>query len=418
MLFSRIALIAVLVCMTATADEAIDEITERSQAVINEADSHAGDVLESAQKGDRKSIEGDWLTGTPLTESSPKSSSNSTAQQRAWTEIISETEKAAEGVGQGPPRPPVPENVMYVYISLSMPEETIRALFLQALANKELRSVVFVLRGWKPPGPNRLVARLNKLFPDAEKLRDLPNVQIDPTLFSKQAVDSVPTFSTKDESGRWGTVVGSTSIEDAVKRIESNKYDGQVIGPTFDIEEPDILALIKERMANVDWNSHVDRVREKVLTKTTTGSKLPVAVVDDSYLVDLTIVNNRDLRGSQGEVFAPAGVSVNPFDYMTTHRRFVFFDANDPKQLEQAVQWREKHAYTTMITTVPMSSEHLRKEVIGMLKQPVHEINRLIIKRFNLTAVPAIAYQEGRMLRVDVVAPGDSLRAQTKGEGQ
>jgi hypothetical protein len=34
--------------------------------------------------------------------------------------------------------------------------------------------------------------------------------------------------------------------------------------------------------------------------------------------------------------------------------------------------------------------------------QPVHEINPALINRFSLRQVPAVAYQEGRMLRVDV----------------
>ena len=40
--------------------------------------------------------------------------------------------------------------------------------------------------------------------------------------------------------------------------------------------------------------------------------------------------------------------------------------------------------------------------MLAEMGQPVHEINAALISRFALRAVPAVAYQEGRMLRVDV----------------
>ena len=246
-------------CVSLAEDKAIDEILENSRAIRQQARDEAGEIpLPEDQGVDETNRH--RMTGRPLPPETDTNHQNRTQQQRAWNTIMSGTEQGAPAI-DGPERPPVPENVLYVYISLSMPEETIRGLFHQALAEKELRSTVFVLRGWHPPDLNGMVARLNKLFPEAKKLRDLPNVQIDPNLYEQQGIEHVPTFATKDKNGRWGTVVGSTSIVDAVARIESNRYDGKIIGPTFEIEEPNILAIIKERMANHDWSKDVERVK-------------------------------------------------------------------------------------------------------------------------------------------------------------
>jgi conjugal transfer pilus assembly protein TraW len=412
--------VLVLLCypgIVLSEDAALEDILNHTREIKENIGQDGVETIPDTQSPATMDADRAWLKGRNLAASESGEGEATTQQQRAWGQIMSATEQGAEAgkLGDGPPHPPVPENVMYVYISLAMPEETIRSLFHQALANKDLRSVVFVLRGWKPEGLNELVARLNKLFPEAQKLRDLPNVQIDPTLFEQQAIDVVPTFATKDAGGRWGTVVGSTSIEDAVRRIESNRYDGEVIGPTFDIEEPNILKVIQERIAKMDWKAEVERVKQNVLTKRTTGGHLPPASKDDSYLVDLTIVNNQDLQGTNGEVFAQAGTTVNPFDYMTTQKRFIFFDANDPEQLEQAVRWRQQHDYTTLITTLPLRTVEARKAAHERLRQPIYEINQMIVNRFRLTAVPAIAYQEGRMLRVDVVAVSSEQTAHAQG---
>jgi len=416
MSFSKgVLTLALLPMLVLADDESLNDILQNSKVVVNSPEELAETIAKEVEATEPADLGGtDWLKGTSL-PASKESFTGSSAQQRGWNEISGHVESSTVVVDEGPPRPKVPDNIMYVYISLSMPEETIRSLFLQALDDKELRTVVFVLRGWDAPGPNTLVARLNRLFPDAQKLRELPNVQINPTLFQQQNIALVPTFSTKSSGGRWGSVVGSTSIADAVRRIEKNLYDGEVIGHTFEIEEPDILKLIQARLENVDWESHVERVKKDVLTKPTVGRALPYATSSSSYLVDLTIVNNGDLKGTSGEIFAPAGVSLNPFDYMTTSRRYIFFDANSDEQIQQALLWKHENDYTTMISTIPVRTTEGRKNAIARLGQPVHEINEMLISRFKIREVPAIAYQDGKMLRVDVVATTNSVAATPTG---
>lgn len=411
---TRYLLAIAFLCLPISAsDQVVDEILNRSASVIHESNEEAEKTANDAQKVSHDDSF-DWLT--PSDKKSARAiggfENNETAQQRAWNQIAGELSPRAV-VDQGPPRPKVPDNVMYVYISLSMPPETIKSMFHQALALKKDYSVIFLLRGWEPPGPNALVAKLNKLFPEAQDLGELPNVQINPVLFKDQEVSEVPTFTTKTKEGEWVSVIGSTSIDDAIKRVEKRLYLGEVIGPIFDIEEPNILDLIQERIAKVDWAEQVNGAKSRALTRRTTGRDLPTSDTDESYLVDLTIINNRDLKGTTGEVFAKRNVSVNPFDYIATSKRYVFFNGNDPNQLNQALSWKAKYDYVILITTLPFSDLSVRKDAIQRFGQPVHEINELLIKRFKLRAVPAIAYQEGRMLRVDIAAKRSTTTAQT-----
>lgn len=406
MRFSKLSLVLVILCTCSFAeDKTLDELLERSKAIINESGELAGDTAEALSNIEpTKETDSSWMAPAEKRVRGASSQETTTAQQRAWNSILGSVEEGPTLRDDGPPHPPVPDNVIYVYISLSMPEETIRNLFLQALRDDALENTIFVLRGWKPPRIDELVARLNGLFPDAELLQDLPNVQINPNLFDQQSIERVPTYSAKDGSGRWQKVVGTTSIKDAVSRINRGQYLGEVIGPTYDIEEPNILDVIKARIATVDWDQEVERVKANVLTKSTSGRALPYATDDDSYLVDLTIQNNRDIAGPSGEVFAYSGATVNPFDYITVRRRYVFIDANVDAHVKQAMAWRAANELITVVTTIPIQSVEKRHEVIASLGQPVHEINDLLIKRFRLKAVPSIAYQEDRLLRVDVVA--------------
>ena len=51
---------------------------------------------------------------------------------------------------------------------------------------------------------------------------------------------------------------------------------------------------------------------------------------------------------------------------------------------------------------MPVEDRAGRAAMLKEMGQPVHEINPALINRFSLRQVPAVAYQEGRMLRVDV----------------
>ena len=364
------------------ADPAVDEILKRSQETVRDAESIAGeDAAAIRARAAEPEHDGAWLAGKPVDLNDDRVPHNDTAQQRAWNEVV------REGAG--------------MQQAMSMPEAALRSLFLEAVRDPALPPTVFVLRGWQPPDINGVVGRLNKVFPDADSLKALPNVQINPTLFRDTEIKVVPTFVTQQRNGRWGRLMGTTSLADALEKIQTDQYEGTKFGSTYEIEEPDILALIEQRLANVDWQSQVEKARAGVF-KRTTGEALPQANKDDSYLVDLTVTVNQDLAGTTGEVFAHQGETVNPFDYMTVQTRYVFFDANSPAQRGVARQWMKQYPYTTLISTVPVEDRAGRAAMLKEMGQPVHEINPALINRFSLRQVPAVAYQEGRMLRVDV----------------
>jgi conjugal transfer pilus assembly protein TraW len=385
------------------ADPAIDAILKRSQQTIQEAESIAGEAAAEMRGRAPMAVpdDGAWLAGRPVDLAEDRVEESATAQQRAWNEVVSESAEMHAAAGAGPPHPEVPDNVLYVFISLSMPEAALRALMLEALQDPSLPPTLFVLRGWRPPALGELVARLNRVLPEGDSLGALPNVQINPNLFRDSDIAVVPTFVTKQPSGRWGRLTGTTTLTDALAKIQDDHYEGTTFGSTYAIEEPDILAMIEQRLASMDWQQQVERARAGVFRRST-GSPLPQAAEDDSYLVDLTVTVNQDLAGAAGEVFAYQGETVNPFDYLTVQTKYVFFDANSPAQRRVAREWIAAHPYTMLISTLPVEAPEARTAMLQEMGQPVHEINAALIGRFALRAVPAVAYQEGRMLRVDV----------------
>lgn len=389
-------------------DPVVDDILKKSKEIIEEDGFTESEAATLRQRGANADEDWSWLE--PKSQADVYKSSSESAQQRSWAEIERRTLDGEPSIGPKHAEPPA--DVMYVFVSLSMDDAAIRELFLQALEGEEKYRTIFVLRGWTPPDINGVVSKLNALFPDKDKLGELPNVQINPNLFKSQAIDVVPTYVAKNESGRWRKVIGLTSLSNARKTIDDGRYQGEAIGPVRGIAEPDVLALIQKRIAETDWNAQVEKAKEGLLTKARSGRELPRARKSESYLVDLTIVMNQSLAGTTGETFVERGETINPFDYVSTQKRFVFFDANDEEQVQQAIRWKGEHRYTVMISTIPPRNSDQRLDVISRLGQPVFEMNELLASRFKIRAVPAIAYQEGKMLRVDVAGRDQRLIAQ------
>jgi conjugal transfer pilus assembly protein TrbC len=95
-----------------------------------------------------------------------------------------------------------------IFVSLSMPEASLKALYQEA----EQQGAVLVLRGLKD----------NSFKRSAEALKILGiGVQIDPTLFEKYAIQSVPTF-VRTRGSEYDSISGNISLVYALQRFKEN----------------------------------------------------------------------------------------------------------------------------------------------------------------------------------------------------
>ena len=110
----------------------------------------------------------------------------------------------------GVAKPSEPENFKqtFIFISLSMPETSLKALYQEA----EQQGAVLVLRGLKD----------NNFKQTAEALTTLGiGVQIDPMLFKKYAIQSVPTF-VRTHGSEHESISGNISLAYALQRFKED----------------------------------------------------------------------------------------------------------------------------------------------------------------------------------------------------
>lgn len=289
----------------------------------------------------------------------------------------------------------------YIFISFSMGDSAIKRLLKESVERDE--ESVFIFQGWKPPHFQQMFQRIGALLPHQDNSKRLPTLIIEPDLYTKMKVDAVPQYLVKREDDVWVHVKGALSIEDAHSKsyLPTETLASEVFGTMYEIEEPNMIALIKERLANHDWEADVERIK-KGIYETKSSVALPTAIKDVTYFVDPTITVKQNIPATEGRFIARKGQRVNPLEYMTLSKDYVIFDPSDLSQKAYVKEYLRKKPYSSLIVTQFPSNSKSMAELENLFKRPIKELNKLIVKRFELKEVPSIVSQEGMLLKVTV----------------
>lgn len=303
---------------------------------------------------------------------------------------------------------------LYVFISLGMPEAELRALLQQGAGDPE---IVYVLRGYEPPHLTPLLRRLAEVANLTQQTLDagaVPNVIIDPTLFSGYEVDRVPVFlgrvRSTDNSTRWYRIVGAISIPGAEELLAADRGSRTTqYGPTYAIAEPDLLLEIEKRTAQVDWEKAAQGAAERLVKMPLPGLDLPTVNTARVRHVDPTVVAQRDIALPDGRLAVTKGARVNPLDHLSLAHDYIVFDGTDERQVRMVRELAAKSAKPVFLMTSrfpqAQSNQPLLHERVG---QPVYALTTQVIARLQIAALPTLIQQDGQVLKLTEMPPGKS----------
>jgi conjugal transfer pilus assembly protein TraW len=172
-----------------------------------------------------------------------------------------------------------------------------------------------------------------------------------------------------------------------------------VFGKIYTIAETDALQEIESKAASIDWqkviqsNENLEKLKN---FKPKDISKLPKAIHDRTYLVDMTYTLDFDIPNGKGGILYPVGYTFNPLDYMDYPRTLVVFDAADPEQIE----WLEASAFAKDINTRLLITDGIYLKTRTRLSRHVYFAMPTIINRLQLQAVPSVIRQKGNKMEV------------------
>ncbi len=175
-------------------------------------------------------------------------------------------------------------------------------------------------------------------------------------------------------------------------------------GAVYPILEPDFLQEIQEKMSKIDYSKLYDpkKMEKKIrYWKPQQLAKKPRAEKPRVRLVDMTWTLDFDIPDGKGGILYPKGYKVNPLDYITYPGILVFIDASDNEQVE----WFKKSPYFSDMRVHLILTDN-DKDIIDLsnkLKRPVFYAMRGIAERLQIEYVPSVAFQEGKMMRVEEI---------------
>jgi conjugal transfer pilus assembly protein TraW len=171
--------------------------------------------------------------------------------------------------------------------------------------------------------------------------------------------------------------------------------DAVVVGKTYPIAEPDALLEMEQRAAAVNWEEVIGEkdfssYRPKDL------HYLPKAKKSRAFTVDLTYAVPEDIRDKAGLVAYPAGYRFNPLEVISLPNTLVFLNGKDKEQLA----WFKASPLWEDISVMVILTDGDIAKLSQSMERPLYFLTDVLAHRLNLSAVPSVVKQKGKLLEV------------------
>ncbi|HRO59509.1 MAG TPA: type-F conjugative transfer system protein TraW [Burkholderiaceae bacterium] len=179
------------------------------------------------------------------------------------------------------------------------------------------------------------------------------------------------------------------------------------LGKTYPIAEPHFIAEIQARLLAKERSGELAalqrqqqaRARARMIepppvTGIETTTRPRTFYLDPTYTLDENIVD------ANGAVLFPAGTQTNPLQVMRLSRHLLFFDSRDGRQVALAEKLMLE--YDGRVKPILVGGRYA--ELMKRWQTPVYfDQSGHLVRRLQITRVPALVSQEGLRLRVDEV---------------
>lgn len=177
------------------------------------------------------------------------------------------------------------------------------------------------------------------------------------------------------------------------------------IGPTYVIEEPNLLRFIEERLREKEKSGELKRLEGEARARVVDTVRNPTAVAGltstvaaHTFYYDPTFTLDQNVLDDNGKVLFPAGTKKNPLEVVSLSKHLLFFDSRDERQVERAAGLLQR--YGGRVKPILVGGSYL--DLMKRWKVPVYyDQHGALVKRLGITHVPALVSQEGLRLRID-----------------
>ncbi len=189
--------------------------------------------------------------------------------------------------------------------------------------------------------------------------------------------------------------------------IEINAKDFGTQGHVFEIQEVDMLEVIKKRLQHMQSTGELEQMQNEMKVKAIQSANRPKpleglseAMHDRSWHFDPTYILQEDLKDNRGVVFQKAGTKINPLDHQAMPCTLLFIDGDKERHVKWALEIVKNSKQAHKIITINGAPiELMKKHKI----QFYFDYHGFLVNRFGLEHVPAMVSQDGDKLLVQEI---------------
>lgn len=197
----------------------------------------------------------------------------------------------------------------------------------------------------------------------------------------------------------------SAALAVSLAIANAGAIDLGVVGPTYPIAEPDVIAEIQQILAEKKRSGELEKLQDEFKRRVEQGVRSPTpvsglsrAVESRTYYYDPSIQAPENVVDAKGNVIVPAGTVRNPLDYFALPAQLLFFDGSDQSQCDFALQtYKQLQGKVKLVLTAGAPIDLMQKWKIPLY----FDQKGTLVNKLRIQATPAIVSQEGRLLRVD-----------------
>lgn len=183
---------------------------------------------------------------------------------------------------------------------------------------------------------------------------------------------------------------------------QSFAKDFGVNGTIYPIKEPDLALVFKNKLSQLEKSGKLAKIQKQWQDKTIAGTKRPKpveglhkATQTREFIYDPSVTVKQDIRDHQGNLIAAKGKRINPFNFRNLPQHLLFIDADDKNQLAWAKKKAKAHSSMIILTNGGIV-DLMKSEKIRLY----FDQGGFLVKTFGIQAVPAIVYQEGKVMKI------------------
>jgi conjugal transfer pilus assembly protein TraW len=295
-----------------------------------------------------------------------------------------------------------PAQGRWIFVSFSMPPNEMKAAAEEAAATQS----ILVFRGVEKGGDTGTITR--KLYATVKDMKPVPAAVIDPLLYTRFQVASVPTMIETNVKGETRIARGLPGFNWLSKQ---DTGDSGQKGPVFGIAEPDIIEEMQRRMEEFDWAKEKQHAIDNFWAHQQDSVNLPVANKNRERLIDTSIVSTQDIFHPDGRLIFKKGQKINPQALLPMRHVYVLFDATDKEQVkitkkvgDDFLSRQNPVVYLFSKINTEKGWDHYNRTT-ELLNAPIYKLTQAIVDRFQVQALPSVIQGKGASILVREIDP-------------